>query len=68
MWNLIGRQAKISRFLHLNDHPERRILYLVRQFVAQLAKLGHIFTIKGFTKIVEKIAFNEICPPNLIFK
>ena len=67
MWNLIGRRAKISGFLRLNDHPERSFLYLVRQFDALLAKLGHIFTKKGLTKIVEKIAFNESCSPNLIF-
>ena len=30
-------------FLLPNEHPERIGLYLVRQFEAELVKIGHIF-------------------------
>ena len=49
-------------FLHPNEHYERICLYLVRQFEAKLAKIGHIFTKESFTRMVEKInALNESC-------
>ena len=41
LWNFIGRQVKFNAFLHPNEHPERICLYLVRQFEAELAKIGH---------------------------
>ena len=58
-----------NAFLHVNVHPERICLYLVRQFEAELVKIGHIFTKQSFTRMVTKInAFNESCSSNLIFK
>ena len=39
-----GREAKFNAFLHPNEHPERICVYLVRQFDAELVKIGHIFT------------------------
>ena len=60
---------KFNTYLHLNEHPERIYLNLVRQFEAELAKIGHIFTNESFTRMVKNInAFNENCSPNLIFK
>ena len=41
LWNFIGRQVKFNAFLHPNEHPERICSYLVRQFEAELAKIGH---------------------------
>ena len=35
--------GKIQCILHPNEHPERTCLYLVRQFDAELAKLGTFF-------------------------
>ena len=32
---------KFNAFLHPNEHPERICSYLVRQFEAELAKIGH---------------------------
>ena len=32
---------KFNAFLHPNKHPERICSYLVRQFEAELAKVGH---------------------------
>ena len=41
LWNFIGRQVKFNAFLLPNEHPERIWSYLVRQFEAELAKIGH---------------------------
>ena len=41
LWNFIERQVKFNAFLHPNEHPERICSYLVRQFEAELAKIGH---------------------------
>ena len=55
---------KFNAFLHPNEHPQRICLYLVRQFEAELAKIGHIFTKESFTRMVQKInALNEKCSP-----
>ena len=63
------RQVKFNAFLHPNENPEKICFHLVRQFEAELAKIGHIFTKQSFTRIVKKTnAFNESCSPNLIFK
>ena len=35
--------VKLNAFLRPNEHPERICLYLVRQFEAELVKIGHIF-------------------------
>ena len=32
---------KFNAFLHPNEHPERICSYLVGQFEAELAKIGH---------------------------
>ena len=40
--DFMGRQVKFSAFLHPNEHPENICLYLVRQFEAEQAKIGHI--------------------------
>ena len=50
----MGRQVKFNAFLHPNEHSERICLYRVRQFEAELAKIGHIFTKKNFTRMVKK--------------
>ena len=58
-----------NAFLYPNEHPEMICLYLVRQFEVELAKIGHIFTEKSFTRMVERInVFDQSCSPNLIFK
>ena len=63
------RLVKFNAFLHPNEHPESICLYLIRQFEAELAKIGQIFTKQIFTRIVEEInAFDESCSANLIFK
>ena len=49
------RHVKFNAFLHPNEHSERICLYLVRQFEAELAKIGHIFTKQSFTRMVKKI-------------
>ena len=36
--------GEIQKKLHPNEHPERICLYLLRQFEAELAKIGQIFT------------------------
>ena len=59
---------KFNAFLHPNEHPERICLYFVKQFDAELAKVGHVFTEQSFTTMVEKNAFNETCFPNMIFQ
>ena len=41
LWNFIVRHVKFNAFLHPNEHPERICSYLVRQFEAKLAKIGH---------------------------
>ena len=41
LWNFIERQVKFNALLHPNEHPERICSYLVRQFEAELAKIGH---------------------------
>ena len=55
LWNFIGRQVKFDAFLHPNEHPERICLYLVRQFEAELAKIGHIFTKQSFTRMIKRM-------------
>ena len=35
--------GEIQFILYPNEHPERICLYLVRQFDAELVKIGHIF-------------------------
>ena len=41
LWNFIVRLVKFNAFLHPNEHLERIFSYLVRQFEAELAKIGH---------------------------
>ena len=41
LWNFIGRRVKFNAFLHPNEHTEKICSYLVRQFEAELAKIGH---------------------------
>ena len=45
-------QVKFNRFLHLNEHPEMILCYLIRLFDAESSKIGHHFTKKIFLKVV----------------
>ena len=46
-WNFIVRRVKFNGFLHPNIYPERNCFYLVRQFEAELAKIGHFQILKS---------------------
>ena len=59
---------KFNAFLHPNEHPERICLHLVRQFEAEMAKIGHIFTKQTFTKKTKiNNGFSKSCSSNSIF-
>ena len=57
LWNFIGRWVKFNTFLHPNEYPGRICSYLVRQFEAEEAKIGHFQ--------ISKSIFGAIC--DLIF-
>ena len=55
LWNFLGRRVKFNAFLHPNEHSERICFYLVRQFEAELSKIGHNITKQSFSRMVRKI-------------
>ena len=56
---------KFNAFLHPNEHPERICLYLVRQFEAEQAKIGH-FQISQ--SIFEAIYDSIFLKPKFLFE
>ena len=59
------RRVKFNAFLHPNEHPERIYSNLVRQFEAELAKIGHL----QISKPIFEAKYNSIfLKPKFLFE
>ena len=56
---------KFNAFLQPNEHPERICSYLVRQFEAELAKIGHFQILKS---IFEAKDYSIFLKPKFLFE
>ena len=58
--------TKLERFLHKNQHTQRKSLNFEFWINGELSKIGHHFSNKKFLKI-DFIKNNKKCAPKLVF-
>ena len=56
------------RFLHKNQHTQKKFSYFVHRNNGEQGKIGHIFIKLSFLKMIEtENVKNNSCSPNMIF-
>ena len=60
--------TKLERFLHKNQHTQRKLLNFEKWCNDELSKIGHTFSNKVIKKLMlSKNVNNRKCAPKLIF-
>ena len=67
MWSSQAGGTKLERFLHKNQHTQRKLLNFEFWINSELSKIGHL-VIKILKKLIlSKNVNNKKCAPKLVF-